>query len=108
MKEDFANNLGLGGLMVWALDLDDPNSSSSLDNLALNGLRTIGDAVDANPVYAAQKLAATMVQNDVSLAVFWTDCSPNPICPDGFNQIATGHGKVKTTLQRQVRLECGT
>lgn len=99
LKENFANNLGLGGLMVWALDLDDPKTSSSLDNLALNGLRSIGDAVDANPVYASQKLAATIFSNDVQLGVFWTECSPNPICPTGFTQLTTGHGKVNITTQ---------
>ena len=83
--------------MVWAIDLDDPTTGESSDNLNLNGLREIGDAVDTNPIYARQKLAATYAQNTINLLTFWTDCSANPTCPDGFKILTTGHGKVSLT-----------
>ena len=83
--------------MVWAIDLDDPATGESSNNLNLNGLREIGDAVDTNPIYARQKLAATYAQNTINLLTFWTDCSANPTCPDGFKILTTGHGKVSLT-----------
>jgi chitinase len=94
LKQNFANSLCLGGTFVWALDLDDSSTGQSSDNLALGGLAAFGDPVDSNPLYARHKLSATDEQNSVSLLTFWTDCSPNPSCPDGFKMLTTGHGKV--------------
>lgn len=94
LKQSFANNLCLGGTMVWAIDLDDPATSQSSDNLNLNVLRYMGDPVDSNPLFARQKLGATLEQNSISLLSFWTECSSNPQCPDEFQLLTTGHGKV--------------
>ena len=98
LKKQYADNLCLGGTMVWAIDLDDPTTGQSTDNLNLNPLRLIGDAVDTNPLYGRKKLAATSLQNSVSLLTFWTDCSTNPTCPDGFRPLTTGHGKVSVSI----------
>lgn len=80
--------------MVWALDLDDPDSSQSLLNLQLDQLRSIGDDVDANPAFAKSKLVATQSQNNLGLATFWTDCQADPQCPPNFKRLVKGHGKV--------------
>lgn len=56
LKRNFANGLGLGGTMAWALDLDDPSTLSSQNNLNLGIMRAVdGDQVDANPTYALSK-----------------------------------------------------
>lgn len=94
--------------MVWAIDLDDPATGASADNLNLNVLRNIGDPVDSNPLYARHKLGATTEQNSVSLLTFWTDCSSNPTCPEGFKALATGHGKVRNEIPHQNGIEKNT
>jgi chitinase len=94
LKRTFANNKCLGGRMVWALDLDNPDSHTSLANLITGGLSTIGDNVSVNPSYAISKLQATNVQNTVNLLAYWSDCSASPSCNDGFQLETLGHGKV--------------
>ena len=80
--------------MVWALDLDDPDSEASLVNLNAGGLESLGDDVDSNPSYAISKLAATNTQNQVNILAYWTDCAANPQCQPGFEIETYGHGKV--------------
>ena len=101
MKRTFANSLGLGGTMAWALDLDDPNTKASQANLNLDAMRELdGHQVDANKRYAVAKLAATTRSNGIQAIMFWTTCSPHPVCPPGFHNPdgAIGHGKVRTHL----------
>jgi chitinase len=94
LKRTFANKKCLGGRMVWALDLDDPNSELSLSNVATSGLSTIGDDVSLNPSFALSKLEATSSQNTVNLLTYWSDCMATPSCNDGFDLETLGHGKV--------------
>ncbi|KAI8940612.1 hypothetical protein NX059_001884 [Plenodomus lindquistii] len=94
MKKEFANKHCLGGTMVWALDLDDPSTSTSIISTQLQQLRDIGDDVDLNPIFAKAKLASTQKANNIALATFWTDCQADPICPQGFKKLTLGHGKV--------------
>ncbi|CZR66788.1 uncharacterized protein PAC_16689 [Phialocephala subalpina] len=94
LKRTYANKKCMGGRMVWALDLDDPDSETSLVNLASGGLSTIGDDVSVNPSYAISKLEATNTQNTVNLLTYWSDCMAAPYCNDGFDLETTGHGKV--------------
>lgn len=89
---DFANDLGLGGSMVWAMDLDP--TRQSVDNLFFQALRNINDDVDSNPVQARLKLHAIQAQNNVNLLTLWTDCSSSPSCPPGFDFLTMGVGKV--------------
>lgn len=80
--------------MVWALDLDDPDSEASLVNLNAGVLKDIGDDVDSNPSYAISKLAATNTQNQISILAYWTSCAADPQCEPGFEIETYGHGKV--------------
>ncbi|KAJ4369884.1 hypothetical protein N0V83_005648 [Neocucurbitaria cava] len=94
LKKDFANKHCLGGTMVWALDLDDASTSTSLVSTQLQQLRDMGDDVDLNLKFAKAKLASTQKANNIGLATFWTDCQDDPQCPQGFTKLTLGHGKV--------------
>lgn len=90
MKKNFANQLCLGGTMVWALDLHDPKTSKSLLATELDALRAIGDDVDSNPLFAQQKLAASQSANEMGLISFWTDCQLKPKRPPGLPKSLKG------------------
>ncbi|KAF2994459.1 hypothetical protein E8E14_002478 [Neopestalotiopsis sp. 37M] len=94
LKKDYANSHCLGGTMVWALDLDDPSTSTSVSNLQSTGLKLTGDDVDSNPTFALSKLSAITQQNNIGLVSYWTDCSSDPQCAAGFRLMTTGHGKI--------------
>ncbi|KAL6237121.1 glycosyl hydrolases family 18-domain-containing protein [Aspergillus navahoensis] len=86
MKVNYANKLCLGGTMVWALDLDSAVNTTSIDNL--NSM----DSLNFSPVIKA----ATVSSNAATLGIFWTPCLPpgSQECPDGYDAIVWGHGKV--------------
>ena len=87
LKTTYANNLCLGGTMIWALDLDTPGSSDSISNVNLNGGTELSLSIKS----------ATTSSNAATMNIFWTVCLPpgttNP-CPTGFHSIFSGHGKV--------------
>jgi len=95
LKKTWANAHCLGGTMVWALDLADPTTDDSLDNMHIQGMAKYdGQQALSNKRVAMSKYAAIQRQNTVTLQVFWTDCQPDPQCPVGFTKLTEGHGKI--------------
>ncbi|KAK5678311.1 hypothetical protein LTS10_009483 [Elasticomyces elasticus] len=87
MKMDYANRMCLGGVMVWALDLDSVGTDVSVDSLSTLGKED----------KTAEMKKAVIRGNALSLGLFWTICQPpgtSPPCPVGYEEKATGHGKV--------------
>ena len=72
--------------MVWAIDFDDPSTTTSIDNL------NSGD----HSLFRAEVSAATVSSNAATLGIFWTPCLPpgSQICPSGYDPLFYGHGKV--------------
>ncbi|KAI8933458.1 hypothetical protein NX059_010072 [Plenodomus lindquistii] len=91
LKADFANNLGLGGLMVWALDLDDQDAQAAQ---YLNS----GGTMDNSKGYIRQKQVADKKQSLTGKLAYWTPCMSDKTrkekgCPGGYHEILVGHGK---------------
>lgn len=58
----------------------------------------MGDPVASNPLFARQKLRATLEQNSVRLLSFSTERDSDPQCPPEFQRIAIGHGQVSVYI----------
>jgi hypothetical protein len=91
MKRDYANELCLGGTMIWALDLDKPGADTSVNNLVAprNNLDSKWNTLSSK--------RAVVRSNAMTLGLFWTSCQPmggaNP-CPTNYRPLVWGHGKV--------------
>lgn len=97
LKKNFANNLCLGGTMVWALDQEDKDSRESSKDLTGNDLKFPGELGEGSAAFYQNRAAAFHLAQDYGLAMFWTACQPYdiPKCPIGFKAFAYGHGKVR-------------
>ncbi|QRW11038.1 chitinase [Ceratobasidium sp. AG-Ba] len=88
-KLDYANNLGLGGMLIWAIDQDDGDYSAmdaisgvaGKDNIKLS-IKRDGDT-PLKPVQPLKDVCTT------------TKCSANPKCPAGKLAIAVQSGADK-------------
>ncbi|KAI7081911.1 hypothetical protein KC356_g8770 [Hortaea werneckii] len=94
MKREYANSLCLGGIMVWALDLDKPIEQTSVNSL-------LGSEMSLNSKWnTLSSRRAITRSNALTLDLFWTACQPpsgaadGRMCPEGYRPIAMGHGKV--------------
>lgn len=91
MKKEYANELCLGGIMIWALDLDKPGADTSVNNLVAPRSN-----LDSKWNTLSSKRAVVR-SNAMALGLFWTSCqplgTPNP-CPRNYRPIQWGHGKV--------------
>lgn len=94
MKREYANSLCLGGIMVWALDLDKPIEQTSVNSL-------LGSEMSLNSKWnTLSSRRAITRSNALTLGLFWTACQPpsggadGKTCPEGYRPIAMGHEKV--------------
>ncbi|KAI6914076.1 hypothetical protein D0869_03271 [Hortaea werneckii] len=94
MKREYANSVCLGGMMVWALDLDNPIEQTSVNDL-------LGSEMSLNSKWNTISLRRAITRsNALTLGLFWTACQPpsgtadGKMCPEGYRPIAMGHGKV--------------
>lgn len=94
MKREYANSLCLGGISVWALDLDKPIEQTSVNNL-------LGSEMSLNSKWNTLASRRAIIRSNVlTLGLFWTACQPpfggadGKMCPEGYRPIALAHGKV--------------
>lgn len=87
-KVDWANKLGLGGLMIWAVDLDD-NDFSALTGLVGKSLSSFKDQLKKTQVTDAGHWASQNGQKCIM-----TDCLDFAKGPDGY-AMAPGGNKFK-------------
>ena len=77
-KVDFANSVGLGGVMIWSIDQDD-NDFSALSGLVGKSLPSFADQLKRTEAVGTNKWASQNGQKCVM-----TDCSDTPNGPDGY------------------------
>ena len=77
-KVDFANSVGLGGVMIWSIDQDD-NDFSALSGLVGKSLPSFADQLKKTEAVGTNKWASQNGQKCVM-----TDCSDTPNGPDGY------------------------
>ncbi|KAH8900846.1 hypothetical protein GQ53DRAFT_584267, partial [Thozetella sp. PMI_491] len=97
LKQEFAARLCLGGVMVWALDLDDAGSSASalaLYSTGLTGLQESWGGDSLTLPLVRDIVSTSSKQTAIGLIVFWTACMMIPSCPTGYNMLTAGAGKV--------------
>ncbi|RMY23372.1 hypothetical protein D0867_02086, partial [Hortaea werneckii] len=94
MKREYANSLCLGGMIVWALDMDKPMEQTSMNSL-------LGSEMSLNSKWnTLSSRRAITRSNALTLGLFWTACQPpsggaaGKMCPEGYRPIALGHCKV--------------
>ncbi len=91
MKLQYANEMCLGGTMVWAMDLDSVGDEEDEEASGINAL------LRSTSNLSLRMRSTLKSANAPMLSMFWTACQPpetaNP-CPPGYTQKATGYGKV--------------
>ncbi|KAF8594968.1 hypothetical protein BDV93DRAFT_122313 [Ceratobasidium sp. AG-I] len=81
-KIDYANKLGLGGMLIWAIDQDDGNYD------AMNAISgTVGSMNKKIAIRADGQKAVKQVQS-MKDNCHATECSEDPRCGEGFTPIA--------------------
>ncbi|GAB1730243.1 hypothetical protein NU195Hw_g3622t1 [Hortaea werneckii] len=94
MKREYASSLCLGGISIWALDLDKPIEQTSVNNLLSSEMSL------SSKWNTLASRRAVIRSNALTLGLFWTACQPpsggadGKMCPEGYRPIALGHGKV--------------
>ncbi|PVI07196.1 glycoside hydrolase family 18 protein [Periconia macrospinosa] len=91
LKMDFANKLGLSGIMVWALDLDNQDSQTAQ---YLNS----GGTMNNSNGFDRQKRVVNKKQALTGKLGYWTPCMSEKArkstgCPGGYHELVVGHGK---------------
>ena len=89
-KVDWANGVGLGGVMIWSVDLDD-NDFTALSGLVGKSLPSFADEIKKTAVIDAGHWASQNGQKCVM-----TDCLDDPDGPDGY-AMAPGGDKFHDT-----------
>lgn len=80
MKIDFANKLGLGGLMVWAVSTDDTEWTATR---ALTGHTGFGSSKSFSG-------GPSILQPDAISSCTWGECGTTLKCPSGLSPAANG------------------
>ena len=83
MKIDFANKLGLGGLMVWAISTDDTKWTATRALTGHTGFKA--EASFSGGKSTLQKEPITNCQ--------WGECGKEITCPAGMSPAQSGNGK---------------
>lgn len=84
LKIDFANKLGLGGLMVWAVSTDDTQWTATR---ALTGHTGFGEKKSFSG-------GPSILQPDPITSCTWGECSNKPGCPWGMSPAKSGYALV--------------
>ncbi|GAB1527685.1 hypothetical protein RhiTH_010873 [Rhizoctonia solani] len=92
-KIDYANKLGLGGMLIWAIDQDTGNYDAINALGSTVGVQNTKLAIKANGQKNVKEI------DNLQGTCRHTTCSKNPSCPSGFSAIATGSKPDKLTAQ---------
>ncbi|RDW80990.1 hypothetical protein BP5796_05688 [Coleophoma crateriformis] len=85
LKRNYANILGLGGLMVWAID------QQSQDAAGITNFMPYGTPLTANQTSAANGLTANV---DGQRSCYVTDCDNNSKCYPGYTAMTQMNGQI--------------
>ncbi|KAG8703974.1 hypothetical protein FRC09_003842, partial [Ceratobasidium sp. 395] len=92
-KIDYANNLGLGGMLIWAIDQD------TGDYDAINALTSTVGVQNTKLAIKADGQKNVKDIDTLKATCRHTACAKDPKCPSGFSAIATGSKPDKLTAQ---------
>lgn len=89
LKIERADSMCLGGTMIWAIDLDD-NDNTSSNNLL--GIGASNGVSDESREMARVGISDMQTTADISNACYWSFCGGG--CEDGFMATTTARGKI--------------
>lgn len=99
-KVDWANEIGLGGVMIWAVDHDDKKFSALKGLLGMN-LQDYSSLLERAEKTDTGKWASLNGQKCVM-----TDCGNPPKCPSGYDMAPNGGGFQDTCGSNEFKTIC--
>jgi chitinase len=96
-KIQAANDLCLGGTMIWALDMDTAEGDSMDDLLGVGQANGVSEAEAQK--YKAQLGNATL-QKDIAASCYWSLCGKD--CKNGYFGVTEAYGQVANVQQNSV------
>ncbi|OJJ66497.1 hypothetical protein ASPBRDRAFT_59613 [Aspergillus brasiliensis CBS 101740] len=96
-KIQAANNLCLGGVMIWSIDMDNTNGD------AMNDLLGIGQAngvTEAEATDYKNQLGNATLQNSIAASCYWTLCGAS--CNSTYFDVTEARGQIANVQQNSV------
>ncbi|ETS77353.1 hypothetical protein PFICI_11227 [Pestalotiopsis fici W106-1] len=96
-KINAANELCLGGTMIWSLDQDNSDGDSMSDLLGVG--QANGVSAEEAKAYKAQ-MANAALQNDIAASCYWSLCGKP--CENGYFDTTEAKGQVASVQQNSI------